>query len=58
MQKIGDQEAKYYLGEEKSCNFEDADKVNVTVVSNKTVLNKKALLEETCNNPNEMSKGK
>lgn len=58
MQKIGDQEAKQYLGEDKSGNFEDTDKVNLTVVSNRTVLNKKALLENTCNNPNEMSKGK
>lgn len=58
MQKIGDQEAKHYLGEDKAADFEDADKVKVTVVSNRTVLNKKALLEDTCNNPNEMSKGK
>lgn len=45
LQKIGDLEAKQYLGEDKS-KIEIVDELNLKVKSNRTIINKKALLKE------------
>ncbi|XP_050293835.1 tetratricopeptide repeat protein 12-like [Anthonomus grandis grandis] len=56
VQKIGDLEAKKYLGEETVTEHLDEERIDMKVTSDKTMFNKQALKAEDSKNPNEMSK--
>lgn len=57
LQKIGDEEAKRYLGEETILENVDEEQIMLKVTHNRTILNKKALMKDEGTNANEMSQG-
>lgn len=57
LQKMGDAEARRYLGEETVLENVDEEQILLKVTHNRTILNKKALMKDNGTNANEMSQG-